>query len=518
MKTSIYFPVMLFFFLIVTGITAQTGTIRGTIFDDSTGEAILFGNVQVVGTSVATTSDLDGAYSLELEPGTYSLLYTYIGFSDLTINEVVINEGEVTNLDVRIKVTSELIDEVVISAVQARNTEAALATIKKRSTNVMDGISAASFKRIGDSDAAAAVKRVTGVSIEGGKYVYVRGLGDRYTKSILNGVDIPGLDPDRNTLQMDIFPTNVIDNILVVKTFTADLPADFTGGVVNINTKDFPEERSSSVSLGIGFNPSMHFNNQYVTYEGSSTDFLGFDDGLRDIPTNKSVNIPTRVDVISDRDRAYEYNNILTSFDPTLAGFRTSSFMDFSLGYSLGNQINKDKYTLGYNLALTYKNSTDFYEDAINARFGRDNSSNVFDLERREYQIGDYGSNNVLLGGLAGLSLKTKKSKYTLNLLRLQNGQKTAGIFKFIGEDQGSNFDADQHNLEYSQREITNVLLNGKHTLGEGDWKVEWKLSPTFSSITDPDIRFTRIRTDNNELSIGTESGIPQRIWRYLEE
>ena len=93
------------------------------------------------------------------------------------------------------------------------------------------------------------------VSVQGGKFVYVRGLGDRYSKSILNGVDIPGLDPDRNTIQMDLFPTNLLSNVLVIKSARADLPADFTGGVINIITKDFPTNEELSISIGTSFNP-----------------------------------------------------------------------------------------------------------------------------------------------------------------------------------------------------------------------------------------------------------------------
>lgn len=112
-----------------------------------------------------------------------------------------------------------------------------------------------------------------GVSVQSGKYVYVRGLGDRYTKSILNGMDIPGLDPDKNTVQMDIFPTNILENIIVIKSGSADLPADFTGGVVNIVTKDFPSKKTMSFSVSGGFNPDMHFNSNYVNYDGGGTDF-----------------------------------------------------------------------------------------------------------------------------------------------------------------------------------------------------------------------------------------------------
>ncbi len=141
---------------------------------------------------------------------------------------------------------------ILITTSAKRNTESAVLDLQKRSVNLVDGLSIQSIKKSGASDLAAAVKSVPGVSVQGGKYVYVRGLGDRYTKSILNGVDIPGLDPDRNTIQMNIFPTNILDNIIVIKSATADYPADFTGGVIDIVTKDFPTKAEYSISAGFG--------------------------------------------------------------------------------------------------------------------------------------------------------------------------------------------------------------------------------------------------------------------------
>ncbi len=500
---------------------AQTGTIRGTVIDDENGEPIMFATVFVPETSGGTTTDLDGAFSLSLAPGTYSIEISYVGYSNFKINEIVVSENKITPLSIRLAVETEVLKEVVVEAKQLRNTEAALATIKRKSVNVIDGVSSASFSRTSDGDAAAAVKRVPGVSVQGGKYVFVRGLGDRYTKSTLNGMDIPGLDPDRNTVQMDIFPTNVLDNIIVVKSFTADLPADFTGGIVNITTKDFPDTKRMSVSAGMGFNPDMHFNDQYLTYDGGGTDFLGFDDGTRDNPTGGSTDIPTYAgDALSNPNgaRAQEYIDILNGFNPTLAAKRQNSFADFSLGFNFGNQINREKNTLGYNFSLAYKNSTRFYENVVYSRYGKSNNLSEFEMERREYQEGDLGENNVLIGALAGFSIKSKASKYSVNLLHLQNGESKAGIFDYVGADQGSNFRANQHNLEYSQRQLTNLLINGTHSLKEDKWNLEWKLAPTLSIIEDPDIRFTRYRTDDGRISIGTESGIPERIWRDLME
>lgn len=507
------------FVLTILSVNAQTGTLRGMMYEDATGEPILFGEVFVASTSDGTTSDLDGAYALELSPGTYTVTFAYLGYADLNISDVIITDGEVTTLDARLKEDTEVLEEVVITATQAKNTEAALATIKRKSSNVIDGISSASFKRMGDSNAAAAAKRVPGVSIEGGKYVFVRGLGDRYTKSILNGMDIPGLDPDRNTLQMDIFPTNVLDNIIVLKTFTADLPADFTGGVVNIATKAFPEDRKMSVSLGAGYNPNMHFRNDFLTYTGGSTDLLGFDDGTRAIPTKKSSRFPRYVDAIGSDALAQSYNGVLRKFDNQLAASQANSFMDWSVGFTTGDQININDNTIGYNLALSYKQSTDFYEEYINANYGKPNDKNIFKLDRQEYQNGQLGEQNVLLGGLAGLAFKTKTSKFKLNLLHLQNAEKSAGNFNFFGSDKGSNFEAKQYNLEFSERSMSNAMLNGEHSFGQGAWKLDWRVSPTLSRQTDPDIRFTRIRElDNGNYAIGTESGIPERIWRYLVE
>ena len=165
---------------ISTSVYAQ-GTLRGTIYDDALGETIPFGNVYVVETQGGTTSDLDGTYTYDLAAGTYSVEFSYLGFANITVSEVEIKDGDVTIVDVRLKEDSEVLEEIVVTAKQIRNTEAAVLTLQRKSVNLLDGISSQTFKKIGDSDAGSAIRRVTGVSVQGGKYVFVRGLGDRYT-------------------------------------------------------------------------------------------------------------------------------------------------------------------------------------------------------------------------------------------------------------------------------------------------------------------------------------------------
>ena len=519
MKRTALFTCLMLLLMAFSATAQDKGTIRGTVYDAGTGETFPFVQVLIKGTTNGNVTDFDGKFTITADPGTYTVAITFIGYKTLEINDVVVKSGEVTVMD-NILLEEDITDagEVVVVAEAQRVTEAALLTIKKKTAFMIDGINATTFKKTGDGDAASAAKRVPGVSVEGGKYVFVRGLGDRYTKSILNGVDIPGLDPDRNTLQMDIFPTNVLQNIVVVKSFTLELSADFTGGIVNLETTDFPDQKTFNLSAGFGYNPSMHFNNNYLTYTGSSTDWLGFDNGDRDIPTGGRTDIPFRGDAIGNAAAAADYENILGSFNKELAAFNETSFMDFSVGVSSGNQVELGAGTLGYNVSLSYKNETDFYEDALFAVWGRSGTPSELELDRRELQTGNYGVNNVLIGGLATLAYKSDRSKYKLNFLHLQNGESKAGLFNFLNTDQGANFEAEQHNLEYNQRALTNILLSGDYYLGEGAWEIGWKVSPTISSIEDPDIRFTRIRTDGATASIGTESGLPERIWRNLDE
>lgn len=509
------------FTLIAVQLTAQKGTIRGTVYEGDTGEPMYGVTVLIEGTSNGAISDFDGKFEISVEPGSYTVKATFVSFQSIVINDVNVTPGKVVLLDNLImqEASSEL-GEVVVTAEMVRNTDAALLNARKKSINLFDGISAASFKKIGDGDAAAASQRVPGVSVQDGKYIFVRGLGDRYTKSILNGMTIPGLDPDRNTVQMDLFPTNVLDNIIIVKTFTPDLAADFTGGIVDLQTKDFPDEKIFSISGGLGYNPSMHFNSEYLDYEGGGTDFLGFDDGSREIPTGDRNDLPFLAEALGNPDKAADYTAILSSFNTNLAAMRQRSGMDMDFGLARADQFKIGNLTFGYNASLNYKNTTQYYEGAQFKRWAKDNQLNVFEMNLREDQSGDFGTNNVLLGGLLGLALKGENAKYRFNLLKLQNGESKAGIFDYFGSDQGAVFEGFQHNLEYNQRELTNILLSGDHFFNESGWELNWRVSPTRSSIEDPDIRFTRMRTDSggDEFTIGTESGLPERIWRNLEE
>jgi len=496
-------------------VLAQTGTVRGTLLDGDNRETIPFANIIVSETAQGISTDLDGQFSVELAPGIYTFNVSYIGYAELYVSDVKVEAEKVTVLDLMLNEASEVLTEIVVTAKALRNTEAALMTLQKKAPGLLDGVTTQAIKRTGDSDVGSAIKRVTGVSVEGGKHVVVRGLGDRYSKTILNGLDVPGLDPDRNSVQLDIFPTNLIDNILVYKSFTPNLPGDFTGGMVNIETKDFPEVKTFNITAGMAYNPDMNLNDNYITYKGGSIDFLGIDDGTRQRPLHPYTTIP-------DRTTGSSYLTTLTSnFSPIMSTFREKSGVNSNFSLAYGNQINAKNFDLGYTLSANYRNEFEYYENAEFGIFYKDlNDSSINELFNDRQDRGQLGSNNVLWSTLAGMALKTQKHKLTFSALHSQNGESKAASIRSSRKEFGQAI-VQKHNLEYAQRSVSNFLLKGEHAFSNSKLALNWQLSPSISKMEEPDIRLTAYeinpQTGAFELNPST-AGIPTRTFRSLEE
>lgn len=478
-------------------------------------EPMAFANVLIKGTTTGTSTDFEGKYILDVEPGVYTLIFSYVGYNTVEVSGINVSENEDKVVNTTLETNS--LSEIVITTTARKNTESAVLDIQKKSVTLLDGLSIESIKKTGAGDIAAAVKSVPGVSVQGGKYVYVRGLGDRYTKSILNGVDIPGLDPDRNTIQMDIFPTNILENVIVIKSASAEYPADFTGGVINIVTKDFPTRKTNSISAGFGYNPEMHFNNNYLSYKGSPTDFIGLDNGDRNIPVGRYEPIPGYWENDS------KLTDMTRSFNPELKGKNKTSFGNFDFGFTSGNQFDVGENKMGYQFSLSYKNNTTFYKNRFDGIYQKNPDASVNELSALRLTNGSEGVNNVILNAIAGIVFKTDNSKYKLTALRIQNGESSAGYFtQLLSQDGvGGGFEPIYKDaLLYTERAVTNLMLNGKHNSVEGDWIIDWKISPTFSKVFDKDHRISPLQeTDEGEFVISPSAAtFPIRIWRDLDE
>ena len=509
--------------LLTSSLVYSQGTISGTVFDGETGETIINATVQVLGTSKGAVTDFDGNFSFKLKSDTYDLKISFISYETILVKKVFVANNETTILEeIKIDQKSEEMAVFTVVGEQVRNTEGALDIIKMNDVKMLDGITSDKIKLTGDGTAGEAAKRITGVSVDGGKYIYVRGLGDRYTKTTLNGVSIPGLDPDRNSLQMDIFPSNLISNIIVSKNFTADLSPDFAGGAINIETTAFPDKKVFDVSFGMSYNPQMHFNNEFLSYEGGNTDFLGFDNGTRSLPTNaNSNNIPTPISGAS-KEEVYDF---VTSFDKELGAKQQTSLTDYSLALTFGNQFdlkNQKSKRISYIMSASYKSEYKFYDNVTYGEYQKSLESSDTELKYATVQNGQIGERQFLIGLLGGIAYKTNEDQLKFTAMHLQNAEKRAAQFNIDnnGEAVGqSGYIASSDNLEFNQRGLTNFLLEGEHIREKSNWEINWKLSPTFSSSEDPDIRktaFTNAPLDTF-FSAGA-GGNPTRIWRNLNE
>lgn len=510
---------LLFISLIMLSFTAsaQKGFVRGKVTDAETGEGMIGATVSKVGTTIGTTVDFDGNFSLSLEPGVHNLEFKFISYQTKVVEGIEVKAGEATVIDVVLGISNTQLEEVIVTAEQAKDTEAAILTLQKRSANLLDGMSTQTFRKTGDSDLSSAMKRVTGVSVQGGKYVYVRGLGDRYTRTMLNKMSIPGLDPDRNDVQIDIFPTNILENVVVYKTFTPDLPGDFTGGVIDVETKSYPEQKKTSIQVGIGFNPSMHFNNEYATYDHSPTDFLGFDNGDRSKPfperktPDESLNDP----LLEQQTRA---------LNPQMASQRGTSFMNTNWSLNHGNQTTLGDYTIGYTAILNYRNNTEFYDDVEFGFYTKETDPNETGLFQQRKRIGVVGRHDVLWSGLFGIAAKKDGNSLSFNYMRTQNGLSQSSERIIIDtEETGQTLHEDI--LTYTERSINNFIVSGKHELSKRT-TLTWSNAFSIASMDDPDFRVSSIAETGEVDSLGNkiysissgDGGSLNRFYRNLDE
>lgn len=513
-------------FLVSSQLIAQ-GTVEGEVKNEK-GEPVFNTIVRVNGAGKAKT-DFDGLFSFQLAEGKYTLSFTNEseGYEEFS-QDVDVKNGQITAVSIVMKLSSDVkqFETVIIKGVRVNvpSSVTALDEKRKNESGATDGITKETISNAGPSDAAAAAQMIPAVSIQDGKSVFVRGLGDRYTKTILNGMDIPGLDPDRNSVQLDIFPAVLIDNIIIYKTFTPNLSGDFTGGLVDIATKDFPTRKSLYVKGGFGYNTEATFNPDFITYSGGKFDKLGFDDGTRELPISPTTKIPHYSE---NNSKTTEYTN---AFGKTMATEKGSSFLNQNYTLAIGNQIDsifakKPKITYGYNAVFNYRSTNTFYKEAEYNEYRRDPDSSIYEMFRDRGSKGSVAEQDVMWTGLIGQSMKFDRSKLSLVLFHTQNGVSTAADLRQINSESNP-ATLVKDGLTYSQRSISNINISGSHKLDSlNKWKLEWKVAPTYSRIQDPDLRSTALEEITDDVTgevryalteaVGAEI---RRVYRDLSE
>jgi len=286
MKNLLKISIFAIIILVAQIIFAQSsGQITGKVTDAANGEELIGANVIVDGTTLGAAVDVDGNYLIRNVPaGTYKLRFSFVGYAAKIVNNVVVAADEqIVKIDVILKEETIVGEEIVVEATAILNSENALLQQQCKAATIGDAMAAEQIKRAPDATTGDALRRVTGVSIVDNKFVYVRGTSERYNNTLLNGAQLSSTEPDKKAYAFDTLPSNLLENTVISKSFTPDLPGNFSGGLVQINTIDFPEKLTIRLSTTAAYNTASTASD-FSTYEGSKWDALGFDDGTRELP------------------------------------------------------------------------------------------------------------------------------------------------------------------------------------------------------------------------------------------
>ncbi len=493
----------------------EAGAVAGVVVDKGNGETLPGANVSIKGTTTGTTTDIEGRYRLDgLDPGRYDLKFSFVGFQEKTVTDVKVKAGDVASLDVALREQTEQLEEVVVEAEAARDSEAGMLKDRAKAASVSNAISAESMSRSGSGDAASAMGNVTGASVVEGKYVNVRGLQGRYVDVQLNGTTLPSADPDGNSVALDIFPSSLIDNIVTSKTFTPDKPGTFTGGAIDVTTKAFPDEFFLNASVSSSVNSEV----------GIGGSVLRAPSGLEELPSvANSSNVPPSPTSAPERQAAL--NELTQAFATGVAPHSDDVLANRSGEIAVGNQFSVlNDRSLGVIATLTYDESFSGYSGGKTARFSQGLNSDR--LQPEASYTTQRGVEGTLWGGLLGLSLQASpKHEFGLRLLYNRDEEKIArsesGVLPRDNIAGDRRFQTRVSRL--IERTVLSTQLDGTHqvTSGKDGIQVNWRT--TFSEVgrDEPDNRFfpNEFSSNGEDFAIsGPVTGLPTRYFRNLTE
>lgn len=500
--------------LSASAVSAQepAGSIRGVVYDRDFDAPLPAARVQIVETGQGTETSDQGNYSIaDVPAGRYTVIFFKEGYVRQVKADVVVNAGQLTDLDMSLPGEIYELEEFVVQDIQiTAGTEASLLALRFEAPALIDSISADLMSRAGAGDAASALKLVSGATVADGKFAVVRGLPDRFVSSQLNGVRMPSADEDKRAVELDQFPSAVIESIQVSKTFTPDQQGDASGGAVDVRLKGIPEETTFNVKAQLGYNSNVTGRDDFVTYEGGGVDFWGRDDGGRDQQLDK----------------------LGENWDGAVGTTTGDAPTDYKWSIAGGGKHVLDSgVTIGGFGSFFYERDSSFIDDGINDSWwvtedgaqpeqkqgqadpdgGGDYKTALFDFQR--------GTRSVQWGALATLGVESENHALGLTYLYSHSAEDRATVsedtrgkeFFFPGHDpydpSTPGHDPDDsaapylrsQALEYTERTTGTLQLTGEHTLPISDFDLfgldfgspefDWTLADSFADQYQPDKR-----------------------------
>lgn len=475
---------------------AQNGSIIGTITDINTNESIVGANVIIMGTFTGASSDLDGKFELKnLPQGKYTLIVSFISYISDTIKNINVSSKETEVLNIRLKELSHTLTGVTIVERRRNDTEMSMISALKASNVTISGISRQQISRSQDKNASEVLRRVPGVTIIEDKFVVVRGLIERYNTVWLNNSVTPSVEIDQRAFSFDILASSMIDRILVYKTSSPELPADFAGAAIEVFTKNYPESNALNVGASVRFKEGTTYQDFYK-YSGGKFDWLGFDDGSRAIPSGvpgisdyKYIQSRVTNGEITEDERN-EARDLQTEWGRSFNSISTSNMIKASpdiklnIDYS-GKYTSKNKnYTFGNISSIHYENTND-YNRIFRATYEvydtiQDKSVYIYDYNDDQY------SNNIHLGALQNWSLSFGRNNIEFRNVFNQFGETRTTYRNGIDFYRNGN-KINWNELAYESRTIYSGQLGGKHSLENDFSKIDWTIGYALAIRNQPD-------------------------------
>ncbi|HCZ36892.1 MAG TPA: TonB-dependent receptor [Cytophagales bacterium] len=473
---------------------AQNGSITGKVIDAANKEAVIGANAVIQGTTVGASTDLDGNFIISnVKPGIYTLVVSSVTYKTQTISDVVVESGKRTNLEVTLAEDVAELEEVIVTAKKEIATDVNLLSAIRDSKLVVSGISSEQITKLPDRDAAQIAQRVPGITIADNRFIVVRGVPQRYNQVMINGAIGPSTETDSRSFSFDLIPAGFIDQMLIYKSGTVELPGDFAGGLIQIVTKNVAAEDFTKIGFSIGYRQNTTFQ-KFNSTQGSSTDFLGFDNGFRDLPSTFPTTTQLQASGRSSSLRERAGQSLTNNFELLSA----NAPVDFSGNFTTSQTFKIAGIEVGNYTSLAYSKSFKKFD----AEFNRYNEFTSTTLTPRFSFVDNTSNKEVRVSALHNWDVKLNNNhRIEFKNFFVQLGEERTTVRNGVDFVQLSNNDRTNYEYYYLSRGIYSGQLQGTHQLGQS--KFSWMGGVNRITKSEPDYR--RFRTLRDQSLRGTE-------------
>ncbi len=494
-------------------VVIEYGFIAGRVVSSEEGTPVVGARVLVRGVDAEAETDADGRFRIRTPVGIQSVSVIHTRYSLQTTNDVEVTKDESTRVDIELTPAATQLDDVVITAPYIEGGVASVMAERRKATTVQDGLGSDDIAKTPDGSASSATRRIVGASVVGGQFLFVRGLGGRYSNVRLNGVPMPSTDPDLPGFQLDLFPTSLLSGLTISKTFSPDIPGDFAGGSLNVETRSFPEEFLLKVSIRGTYDTLTTFKD-VLDYPGGSTDWLAMDDGTRALPDRipaEQVRSQTRF----DPDVGYsseEIGEMAGSFPNNWKRGTTLGLPNLSLGLSVGDTIKTSAGDIGYFFTLGYKHRQSRQLSVIRGVRLTDG-----EVSARDELDQETGTQEAQIGTLGTVSYapSDKHRVSVVSMLTQTSTDTTRNVNGFSDREGG---DVDLTSYQFVERQLLFNQLLGEHEQLADFLDIRWQLNTSRVRRDQPDSRTAVYRQDPDGLRFWGIQGSGEHLFSVLEQ